>query len=350
MIKNTIYWSPAYPDEYSFPVDGNYPVDRYDSVVELAKHSATADYFNWEKIQPVTDGYNSDAEGLESNITIQVEDLCRGISDNYLHKLLSNGSAHSSEVFVSDLQAATGTIAAVESALADKATNFHLGGGHHHAHRGGSSAPQFNLINDIILGLEKAKTDDQVTKTLTIDLDLHFADGTVREIRNSEVDYHLSLHQWGIFPCVDSGWKNYSGKGNGDGTIFNYPLPGGIGGESYMAVLKQSLRKIMAQVDPDLIIYQAGVDTHYRDQLGTLNLVLQDLFERDRIVLDETAGVPTIVLSGGGYGPCAAKATVNTLAAINGDKIIFTGDEKIGSVEARKKLSTWYGDSCINIG
>jgi len=41
---------------------------------------------------------------------------------------------------------------------------------------------------------------------------------------------------------------------------------------------------------------------------------------------------------------------VNTLAAISGDEIIFTGDEKIASVEARKKLSRWYEDSDINIG
>src|SRR6056297_3277214 len=119
MNKNTIYWSPAYPEEYTFPVDGNYPVNKYDSVLELAKHSAIADYFDWEKIKPVTDGYNSGAEELDSNINIQLEDLFRGISENYLDRLLSNDSAHNSDVFVSDLQAATGTIAAVESALAD---------------------------------------------------------------------------------------------------------------------------------------------------------------------------------------------------------------------------------------
>jgi acetoin utilization deacetylase AcuC-like enzyme len=81
-------------------------------------------------------------------------------------------------------------------------------------------------------------------------------------------------------------------------------LPDGTGDEAYLDALAQSLPPLVSAFGPDLILYQAGVDTHAEDRLGRLSLSDQGLIERDRFVADEAKrlGVPLASALGGGYG------------------------------------------------
>ncbi|XP_042863367.1 uncharacterized protein SYNPCC7002_A1628-like [Penaeus japonicus] len=54
---------------------------------------------------------------------------------------------------------------------------------------------------------------------------------------------------------------------------------------------------------PDVILYDAGVDPHERDELGKLKLTDQGLYNRDMFVLKTAIcrGIPIITVIGGGY-------------------------------------------------
>ena len=54
---------------------------------------------------------------------------------------------------------------------------------------------------------------------------------------------------------------------------------------------------------PDIVIYDAGVDTHKDDALGRLALSDQGLWHREMLVLDTcfAHGIPVAALVGGGY-------------------------------------------------
>jgi acetoin utilization deacetylase AcuC-like enzyme len=59
----------------------------------------------------------------------------------------------------------------------------------------------------------------------------------------------------------------------------------------------------LEQVEPDLVLYDAGVDVHGDDRLGRLSLSDAGIRARDRAVLQACLGdgVPVVTVIGGGY-------------------------------------------------
>lgn len=68
-------------------------------------------------------------------------------------------------------------------------------------------------------------------------------------------------------------------------------------------VLQETLPVLFSRVQPDLCLYNAGVDVHKDDHLGLLALTNEGIAARDRMVLDACldAGVPLAAAIGGGY-------------------------------------------------
>ena len=62
-------------------------------------------------------------------------------------------------------------------------------------------------------------------------------------------------------------------------------------------------RAVLTRFQPDLLVYVAGADPYYQDQLGGLTLTFDGLWKRDWLVV-ETAlrhGSAVVVTLGGGY-------------------------------------------------
>ena len=62
-------------------------------------------------------------------------------------------------------------------------------------------------------------------------------------------------------------------------------LPIGMEDDAYLQVLAQQLPDLLAEVRPDLVLYDAGVDPHKDDLLGKLALSDAGLYRRDHYVL-----------------------------------------------------------------
>ncbi len=348
-------WRDEYPSSFCYPDTDNLPISRYQEIFEgyqehLSDHfehieqkgvpNDLLEKLKSDNVQEVYDVYEGDSEVLRTTFS--------AISHKWFNKIINEDvpeykiPGEVSDHLHAHMLAAEGTRKATELAIENRNHVFHNGGGHHHAHRGGSSDIAFNMINDQAAGIEYAKEVMEEPEVLVADLDLHFGDGTVSIYAHDPDVYHLSMHEWNNFPRVNSGWLDYTGSGKAEGTKVNMPLPENVGGKKYLSVLEEIFPSMVEELNPDLVIYQAGVDPHKDDALGNLNLTNRDLYERDRIIKENTGDIPTITVTGGGYSEGAGKASTNTLAAITGEDIIFEGEELsqkelVDSKEAEEK-------------
>ncbi|MEL6604001.1 MAG: histone deacetylase [Cyanobacteria bacterium J06614_10] len=163
-------------------------------------------------------------------------------------------------------------------------------GGTHHAFPGYGSG--FCIFNDLAIALKLLQTQNLIQKALIIDLDVHQGDGTAFIFKGDDSVFTFSMHCGVNFP----GRKQQSD--------LDIALPEGTGNEVYLAELRSQLGHLLRSVQPDLVMYDAGVDVHKADRLGKLALTNEGIFERDRTVLQacHAAGYPVACVIGGGYG------------------------------------------------
>lgn len=163
-------------------------------------------------------------------------------------------------------------------------------GGTHHAFPGYGSG--FCIFNDLAIALKVLQSQNLIRTALIIDLDVHQGDGTAFIFKGDDSVFTFSMHCGVNFP----GRKQQSD--------LDVPLDENTGDEAYLAVLRSHLPNLLRQTQPDLVMYDAGVDVHREDRLGKLSLTDEGVFERDHMVLQAcyAAGYPVACVIGGGYG------------------------------------------------
>lgn len=184
--------------------------------------------------------------------------------------------------------AVAGTLLTCELALAHGLA-CNTAGGTHHAHRGFGSG--FCIFNDIAVSARTLINRGSVDHVLIIDLDVHHGDGTATIFADDPRVFTFSMH------CE----KNFPAKK--PPSDLDVALPKGVGDHEYLDTLSGTLPELLERVEPDLVIYDAGVDVHRDDRLGYLDLSDQGLYDRDRYVIEQcqSHGIPTACVIGGGY-------------------------------------------------
>lgn len=162
-------------------------------------------------------------------------------------------------------------------------------GGTHHAFPSYGSG--FCIFNDLAVASRVVQKLGLAKKILIVDLDVHQGDGTAFIFQNDDSVFTFSMHCEVNFP-------NTKQKSDLD-----IPLPVGIEDDIYLQVLAHYLPDVLSQVKPDLVFYDAGVDTHIADKLGKLALTDTGIFRREMQVLTTcvNAGYPVACVIGGGY-------------------------------------------------
>jgi acetoin utilization deacetylase AcuC-like enzyme len=71
----------------------------------------------------------------------------------------------------------------------------------------------------------------------------------------------------------------------------------------YLEQVQGVLPTVLDEFDPQLVIYDAGVDPHSSDSLGLLELSDQGLLARDTFVINSCLdrNIPVVTVIGGGY-------------------------------------------------
>jgi acetoin utilization deacetylase AcuC-like enzyme len=163
------------------------------------------------------------------------------------------------------------------------------GGSHHALYDTGAG---YCVFNDLAIAANRLIAEGRARRILIVDLDVHQGDGTAALTAGRDDIVTFSIHGEKNFPAR----KAVSDR--------DVALPDGTGDEAYLAALEAHLPPLLAEVRPDLLFYQAGVDPHEDDRLGRLALTDAGLERRDRFVMRHAAhrGIPLASVLGGGYG------------------------------------------------
>jgi acetoin utilization deacetylase AcuC-like enzyme len=131
----------------------------------------------------------------------------------------------------------------------------------------------------------------RVHRVLIFDCDVHQGDGTARLLEDCRDAVTVSLHCERNFPAS---------KAHSDWDI---ALPAGMGDAEYLQTVDDLLGYLLTIYQPDLVLYDAGVDVHRDDALGLLQLSDAGIAARDLAVLRHCLGrdIPVAGLIGGGY-------------------------------------------------
>ena len=173
--------------------------------------------------------------------------------------------------------------------------------GFHHASR--SYASGFCFFNDEAIVVEFLREKYGLDRFLIIDLDVHHANG-MQEIYYDDPSVLLvSFHQDGRTLYPGTGFIDEIGRGSGEGYTVNLPLPPGTGSKSYLNAFYSIIPGLAEQFQPEVIVYQCGVDTHHSDPLADLRLVYQTYYHLGRSIMDLSRKTcnKLLVLFGGGY-------------------------------------------------
>lgn len=192
------------------------------------------------------------------------------------------------------------SLQALDDAVGSGGFAGNLAGGTHHAFRemGGG----YCVFNDLALCARRALGEHGLRRVLIVDLDVHQGDGTAALFAEEPAVFTFSMHCEANYPFH---------KQRSD---LDVPLPEGTGDEAYLEALDDALPRAFGH-DPDLVLFQAGVDGLAADKLGRLSLSRAGMAARTERVLDavDAAGVPCVVLMGGGYAE-PIDPTVDALA------------------------------------
>ena len=186
--------------------------------------------------------------------------------------------------------AVNGTLLAARKAL-EFGWACHAAGGTHHAHFAHGAG--FCVFNDLAYTAVRLRYEGAVRQVLILDCDVHQGDGTARILQTHD----------DIFTCSVHCGKNYPArKAVSD---LDVEIERGAGDAAYLATLSDTLDRLTVLCpNPDLVVYDAGVDVHSDDRLGLLDLSYDGIRARDAVVLRHFRGreVPVATVIGGGYG------------------------------------------------
>ena len=184
--------------------------------------------------------------------------------------------------------AVAGTVRTVELAVAHGLACNTAGGTHHAFADVGTG---FCIYNDLAVAAVAAVERSLARRVMIVDLDVHQGDGTAALLAGNPATFTFSMHCQSNFPLR----KMVSDH--------DVALPDGLEDAAYLAYLRAHLESAMDRFDPDLVLYDAGVDPHREDRLGRLNLTDAGLAERDRYVIELCLrrGIPIACVIGGGY-------------------------------------------------
>ncbi|MEL6694883.1 MAG: histone deacetylase [Bacteroidota bacterium] len=198
------------------------------------------------------------------------------------------GFPQSAELVDRSRRSCQGTLGAALHAL-EYGVAGNIAGGTHHAYEGHGEG--FCLLNDLVITAKHLLFHKHAKRILIVDLDVHQGNGTAKMCADDSRIFTFSMH----------GAQNYPLRK--EVSDLDIPLDTFTEDPTYLALLRETLPKLIDQHMPDFILYQAGVDVLATDKLGKLNLTHRGCQQRDAFVL-ETAyqhQIPLAICIGGGY-------------------------------------------------
>ncbi len=269
----------VYSSEYLADLKGHvFPIGKYRLIVDRLEK----DGILGEVVEPEP----ATREQLELVHTCEyLDDLAAA---RWTPRTASSEMALTPGIYRAFVLGAGGSVAAARLALERGGPAMNVGGGLHHAFP--DHAEGFCYINDVALAVRAMLHEGRVERVAVIDCDLHQGNGTAAIFARDANVFTFSIHEEHLYPVKQK-------------SDLDVGLPSFAGDDVYLAPLRKYVPSILDEHRPELVTYVAGADPYAGDQLGTLQLTLEGLVERDRVVLGSCRerGIPAAILLAGGY-------------------------------------------------
>ena len=272
-----------YCDHFALPLP---PGHRF----PMAKYAQLRARVTAEGLLDPKDLHVPEAANDEQLLTVHTPDYL----DKVVHGKLSEreirriGFPWSLELVERSRRSVGGTLAACRSSLRHGIA-ANLAGGTHHAFP--DHGEGFCVFNDVAVAIRSLQRSGDIRSAVVIDCDVHQGNGTAAIFQRDDTVFTFSMHADHNFPFH----KEHSD--------LDVPLADDTGDSTYLALLEESLTRVLSLARFDLAVYVAGADTYAGDRLGKMHLSKAGLRARDRWVLAacHEAQVPAAIVMGGGY-------------------------------------------------
>ena len=185
------------------------------------------------------------------------------------------------------LVATGGTVLASKLAI-NYGISCNTAGGSHHANYNGGAG--YCVFNDVAVAAHYLLNRGLANKILIVDLDVHQGNGNSDIFKENRNVFTFSMHSKTNYPAK----KSISD--------LDVELEDNTEDDTYIKTLKHYLVELN-QENFDFVFYIAGVDIHFNDRLGKLNISDQGVKLRDELVVENfySKRIPFCGVLGGGY-------------------------------------------------
>jgi histone deacetylase 11 len=210
--------------------------------------------------------------------------------------------------------ATAGTLLATDLAI-KHGWAINLSGGYHHAKT--DKGDGFCVFGDIQLTTKKVLEQHPDWKILIVDLDAHQGNGYAEGLRDESRAFIFDMYSSFNYPHDTEQMERIN---------YNFPVPLKTDDKEYLEILKTNLPIAIKEVNPNLIIYNAGTDIYASDPIGRLSVSREGVILRDQSVfgLAEDNQIPIVMLLSGGYTKESAGIIADSI-----EKIIKTKKSEI---------------------
>jgi acetoin utilization deacetylase AcuC-like enzyme len=289
------YSVPGWPSKYTFPMV------KFDQIARALQTTTSRPVENSQLPRPLVRQEQDFFRPLEFE-NIPVDDwLCSIIDPDFVRRFLGGKLTPEEARYIgfreqtSRPELIQRTVLEVAGTVLTAQLAYHFGiaanvaGGTHHAHPQGGAG--YTILNDLAV-TANFLTDQRlnggstpgIDRVLVIDCDVHQGDGTAKfsTLWKDNRLATLSMHCTSNYPQDKAS------------STYDIGLRDNCGDDEYMDRLEDCVEKAMMEVEPDLVLYVAGVDVYEHDKLGRLRMTEDGIRRRDRWVLDQcvSLGIP----------------------------------------------------------
>lgn len=276
-----IAYSPVY--RYELPDGHRFPMAKYEVLAEQLLYEGTvaeSGFFHPELLDKSVALYTHTEDYWDKLTRVTLSDKeVRAIGFPINEKFVTRGR-----------HIAQGTVQCALFAR-QHGVAMNIAGGTHHAFA--DRGEGYCCFNDQAVAAKYLLHHGLARKILIVDLDVHQGNGTA----------HIFRHEPRVFTFSMHGERNYPLRK--EQSDLDLALPDGMDDKPYLHLLRETLPRLLDEVQPDFVFYLSGVDILASDKLGRLHISRAGCRERDRIVLDlcRRNNLPVAVSMGGGYSP-----------------------------------------------
>ena len=260
--------------------DHRFPIKKFGELIKLLRKKNIATTYNT---------FEPDEVSVTTLLNVHTEEYINKINNLSLDKdeIRKLGFPLVKSVRRRSFVATGGTVLASKFAVKHKLACNTAGGSHHAFSNQGNG---YCVFNDVAVATSYLKKKYKYKKILILDLDVHQGDGTAKIFESDDSVFTVSIHSK----------KNYPSKKQKSN--IDIELEDGIKDEEYLNIVNQLLQKI-GDFQFDFVFYVAGVDVHFEDRLGKLNITETGIRKREELVINNffKKNIPLCGVLGGGY-------------------------------------------------